>query len=265
MEKNREFKAYTYYLYHKPTGKKYYGVRWGNKCSPEQDLWNEYFSSSELVADLIQKHGKESFAAEVRKIFENGEDARIWEDRVLHRLKAPEREEWLNQAYSCGPFYANWNGKNHDEDTKQICRERALEIWKVRKSIGLEYKPHTEERKHNIREAKLLNGFYRKILVMMGIIDISYKLKVDRTGENNPMYNKHHRPESIELIKINKPDISGENNPMYNKHHTEETKNKIRIARLGTSQTKESNDKRSASLKEFNRKKREAKLQSALI
>jgi hypothetical protein len=38
------------------------------------------------------------------------------------------------------------------------------------------------------------------------------------------MYNKHHRPESIELIKINKPDISGENNPMYNKHHTEETK-----------------------------------------
>ena len=33
---------FTYYLYHKPTGKKYYGVRFKKGCHPD-DLWNKYF------------------------------------------------------------------------------------------------------------------------------------------------------------------------------------------------------------------------------
>ena len=97
--------CYTYYLYHVPTGKKYYGSRIANRCEPEQDLWHKYFSSSELVEALIKEYGKDSFVAEVRKTFDNIKETRDWEYYVLRRLKAPEKDEWLNQAYSRGEFY----------------------------------------------------------------------------------------------------------------------------------------------------------------
>ena len=97
--------CYTYYLYHVPTGKKYYGSRIANRCEPEQDLWHKYFSSSELVEALIKEYGKDSFVAEVRKTFDNIKETRDWEYYVLRRLKAPEKDEWLNQTYSRGEFY----------------------------------------------------------------------------------------------------------------------------------------------------------------
>jgi hypothetical protein len=105
--------CYTYYLYHVPTGKKYYGSRTGNKCKPEQDLWISYFSSSDCVKELIELHGKDSFETRVQKIFNTPEEARYWEDRVHHKLKVVEREDWLNQAYAFGPFYKNLSGKDH--------------------------------------------------------------------------------------------------------------------------------------------------------
>ena len=101
----KKFKAYTYYLYHIPTGKKYYGYRFANNCDPEHDLWNVYFSSSNLVRELIEKYGKESFRTEIRKTFNTKEEAFEWEDKVLRRLKVAESVVWLNQVHSRGPFY----------------------------------------------------------------------------------------------------------------------------------------------------------------
>jgi hypothetical protein len=97
--------CYTYYLYHVPTGKKYYGSRVANKCAPELDLWNKYFSSSDLVEALIKEYGRDSFQPFVKKVFETIEAARYWEDRVLHKLDVIHKDEWLNQAYASGPFY----------------------------------------------------------------------------------------------------------------------------------------------------------------
>jgi hypothetical protein len=143
MEEIREFPAYTYYLYHVPTGKKYYGVRWANKCDPEHDLWNEYFGSSVKVNDLLASFGKESFISEVRKIFETAEEAIEWEDKVLHRLKAPEREDWLNQAYSCGPFYNVGPMAESSKIKMRIAAKKRIRY------------PHKEETKEKIRIAHL--------------------------------------------------------------------------------------------------------------
>ena len=48
---------------------------------------------------------------------------------------------------------------------------------------------------------------------------------VTRKGENNPMYGKHHTPESIEKIRIAS---MGANNPWYGKHHNDVAKAKMK-------------------------------------
>lgn len=92
-----EFNAYTYCLHHEPTGKKYYGVRWANRCEPEQDLWVQYFSSSKEVWGLIKTHGRDSFIPEVRKTFSTKQEALAYEQAVLKRLKVWKNPNWLNQ------------------------------------------------------------------------------------------------------------------------------------------------------------------------
>lgn len=107
------YRPYTYYLIHQPTGKKYYGVEWkngsGGIANPE-NLWTIYFTSSRYVKGLIKKYGKDSFTAEVRKIFITAKEARDREDKVLRRLKAAERDDWINRSYASGAFYSKTAG-----------------------------------------------------------------------------------------------------------------------------------------------------------
>ena len=186
MEEVREIKAYTYYLYHVPTGKKYYGYRWGNKCDPENDLWNKYFSSSKLVKKFIKDHGRDSFIAEVRKVFDCREAAHEYEQRFLHRVKAVEKTDWLNQAYDHGPFYSNISGTKRSEKTRQALRI----AWETRE-------PDSEETRARKKKAKA------------GV----------HVGEKNPMYGKPPSPESIakgiETKKRNGTTSAGSNNGMY--------------------------------------------------
>ena len=127
-------RPYTYYLYHVPTGKKYYGYRFANKCEPKEDLWSIYFSSSELVKELIKEYGKESFRAEVRKLFDTREEAHEYEQRFLHKVKAVESKEWLNRAYATGFYFYGVGEKNPM-------------FGKVPHNKGV---PHTEETKIKI-------------------------------------------------------------------------------------------------------------------
>lgn len=127
---------FTYYLYHKPTGKKYYGVRTARGCHPN-DLWNTYFSSSELVKELIEVYGKESFDVEVRKVFENKRDALLWERHVLIRLQASRSEEWLNRNNGGG-------AGAHTEETREKIKNNNVKYWsgKTRIDISEKFKGH---------------------------------------------------------------------------------------------------------------------------
>jgi hypothetical protein len=75
---------YTYRIQCIPTGQYYYGVRYARKCDPT-DLWVTYFTSSAEVKKLIKIHGKDNFKYEIRKVFNNNEDAIKWEIRVNSR------------------------------------------------------------------------------------------------------------------------------------------------------------------------------------
>lgn len=92
---------YVYLVASRVTGMKYYGARYAAGCAPE-DLWSTYFTSSKEVHQLIEKHGVDSFDREVRKTFDTAQDAINWEGRVLRRLNARARPDFLNKHNNDG-------------------------------------------------------------------------------------------------------------------------------------------------------------------
>lgn len=90
--------CYCYLLHCIPTKEFYYGVAYRDGCDP-QDLWSSYFTSSDHITTRIELFGADAFQFEVRKIF--GEDeikARKWEYKVLKRIDAIRRSDFINKS-----------------------------------------------------------------------------------------------------------------------------------------------------------------------
>ena len=85
----------------------YYGVRFGEGCSPN-DLWSNYFTSSKKVKYTRELYG-EPDVIEIRKTFVSGESARDWETKVIKKMNMVESDNWLNQTDNTGNFY--WQGR----------------------------------------------------------------------------------------------------------------------------------------------------------
>jgi hypothetical protein len=93
--------CYTYLIKCTINNKFYYGVRWGNKVLPSEDLWIKYFTSSKVIKNLINQYGKDAFLFEVRKVFITKQEAITWEETVLRRLKVLKSPDtWLNKCIS---------------------------------------------------------------------------------------------------------------------------------------------------------------------
>lgn len=182
-------KAYTYYLYHKPTNKKYYGVRWAKNCSPNE-LWVKYFSSSKKIWKLIEIYGKESFYFEIRKTFDNIDKAILWEEKVLKRLKVLTNPDWLNQNISgCIKNEVQWlKGKNLPEHVK-------IAISNARKKTKGKYcwmhKDNHETRILKTDKELFVNNGY-KLGRTPAICKMFSELGKTRTGSRNPFYGKSH-------------------------------------------------------------------------
>ena len=91
---------YTYYL-EWASGIKYYGVRYAKNCKPE-DLWVKYKSSSKYVKGYVRQFG-EPIKTEVRRTFHGPNRIEIaisWEKRVLDKLDAAHRDDYLNKRNS---------------------------------------------------------------------------------------------------------------------------------------------------------------------
>lgn len=114
---------YVYLLKNKTTGLFYYGLRFGKNCHPD-DFWVEYFTSSKLVKDLINKHGKSDFEFEIRRKFESKESAINWEQKVIRRL-AKNSPFFLNLDDSQRPdltIQCKYKTKTISDPVTGVCR-----------------------------------------------------------------------------------------------------------------------------------------------
>lgn len=82
---------FVYVVRNRTTGLFYYGSRYGKGCHP-RDLWTTYFTSSNMVAKLINEYGKEDFDVSVIQEFPGDiESARRLELLLLQSFKtAPQ-------------------------------------------------------------------------------------------------------------------------------------------------------------------------------
>ena len=127
----------------------YYGVQYGKNSNPK-NLWVTYFTSSKYVKKCRSVYGEPNIV-EVRKIFSKPKEAKKWETRVLQKLKAVEKDNWLNKTLSNGypitprGVSTRGSGWKHSEETK-------IKISNTNKLVFSNIGPCTEERKKKLKE-----------------------------------------------------------------------------------------------------------------
>lgn len=149
-------KPFAYLLKSKIDGRRYYGIRYSKDSDPDQ-LWESYFTSSPIVESYIAKYGKDSFEVEVRKVFETAEQALNWEHRILTRINAAVRPEWLNMSNG----YRCWGARKElgytvSESTKKkmstYAKNRTEDHWNNWKESRMG-RSQTDETKKKIGDA----------------------------------------------------------------------------------------------------------------
>lgn len=154
------YQPYTYLIRFKPTGKLYYGASYANsksKVSNPFQFWNTYFTSSKYIKDLVNKHGKDAFEVQVRKVFETAEQALRCEKKVLTRFNAKFNDNWINKSNG----YGTSGFTKHTQETKdkisKANKGRKLPTktkeHKEKLSISNKGKPLTLEKKEKLRQA----------------------------------------------------------------------------------------------------------------
>jgi hypothetical protein len=87
---------FTYLLKWTASDIKYYGVRYKDSATLES-VGTTYFSSSRYVKQYIKENGTPDFI-QIRKIFDTKLQAKRWEEKVIRRVKAITKKDWLNKG-----------------------------------------------------------------------------------------------------------------------------------------------------------------------
>jgi hypothetical protein len=198
-----ETTPYTYLLKFIPENKFYYGVRFAKGCSPD-DFWKKYFTSCKEIHALMKERGVGRYLwdFEIRRVFENTNDARIWENKVLRRMKVIERDDFFNKTDNFAitampgeknPFY----GKTHSAETRQKISQKS----KGRKfSDGANKKKGRKGALHpNYRKSCPSQTRQAVAKANRGRIhteETRKKLSKAKRGEKHPLYGKKHSEQS---------------------------------------------------------------------
>jgi hypothetical protein len=132
-----QYQPYTYLIGWPEINKFYYGVRYAKNCNPS-DLWIKYFTSSRAVKQMRLTHGEPSII-QIRKVFATAVKARIWETKVLTRLKVVSRLDFLNE---------------NDSPAPPINNRIMLALTKNKISRSNKGKPKSELHRQKIKEAR---------------------------------------------------------------------------------------------------------------
>lgn len=190
---------YTYLVGWSYLDKWYYGCRFARGCHPS-DLLNPYATSSRRVKEFIKLHG-EPDVVEIRNVFDDSSSARMWEHRVLKRLKVVQQDKWLNEtdnkSISLEKCAARgFQGKRHTIETRLLMswqrkgvpksKQHSAAISKgkidyyqahVHVNKGKKLQPHSEETKLKI---SLANQGKKKTQKQKEFLSSLYKGKTFR-------------------------------------------------------------------------------------
>lgn len=145
---------YTYFVLHIPTGKKYYGSKYGKDSNPDR-FWKSggYFTSSTKIKDLLQEYGADSFRAEVRKVFDTPDQALNYEYRFLNKVDALNKVEWLNENLG-GEKFRNVGPASSKALESQRNKKQTPE-GNARRSASLKGRIISDETKQRMSESQL--------------------------------------------------------------------------------------------------------------
>ena len=108
---------YTYIIGWRKERKFYYGVRWANTCTPEDDLWNEYFTSSKSMVPLMRTLYGEPDLVKIHRTFSDKDEAILFEEQMLRRLDVLNNDMWLNQNIKGADFQSDLINKTSSKPT----------------------------------------------------------------------------------------------------------------------------------------------------
>lgn len=144
---------YTYFVLHIPTGKKYYGSKYGKGADPTL-FWKSggYFTSSEKIKNLLLEYGADSFRAEVRKVFNSPDEAVTYEYKFLNKVNALNKDEWLNENLG-GKKFRNVGPASSKALESQRNKKQSKE-GNAKRSASLKGRILSEETKRRISRAQ---------------------------------------------------------------------------------------------------------------
>lgn len=249
----------------------------GQKSFDDDYKWKNYLGSGKIFKNAVKKYGKENFSRNIICFCNSPEELNQAEYDLSVFLNVVESDDWYNLCYG-GEVPI---GHKISEDTRNKMSEAQKARWtdELRKELGEQMsgegnpfygKHHSDEVKLRLSEQhtgmKVSEEVKQKLRESQ---KERYKDPNERakcgwphtdewkqeqsermSGENHPMYGKHHSDETKEKIRNARKNLSEEsrkriseaqkkrlsvkeNNPFYGRHHSEEAKEKIRKANLG--------------------------------
>lgn len=211
------YTPYTYRIGWTKLDKHYYGVRFAKNCNPS-DLWESYFTSSKYVKEFRKIHGEPDII-EIRKIFESSNAARVWENKVLKKIKAAQSDKWLNKTNGATDFYFSSYMKEDYEPWNKgktgIYSEETLEKISQRMKGNIPW-----------NKGKTMDESFCRA-VTEGMLRVSEKLSEankNKTHYKDPEYRKRQSDAQLKIAHKISERQTGSGNSFYNKRHTDETK-----------------------------------------
>jgi hypothetical protein len=196
---------YTYCITHKITKKSYYGRNASKGCHPN-DFWNTYFTTSDIIKQIIKQEGKDIFVTKIMRIFDSVKQCQEHEIKFLTRIHAASNPKMYNRHNGSTKFY-NMNGFPHSQDSK------------TKISIANKGKPKSAEHK-----AKLSISRIGKITSLITRSKMSQQRKGKIWIHNDSIY-KIIKPSELSIYESNgfvkgKPPLSEQSCAKISKANT---------------------------------------------
>lgn len=186
------YTPYTYLIGWSKLNWWYYGVRYARNCHVS-DLWSTYFTSSKEVAIIRDMYGEPDII-QIRRTFKDQNKARMWEHKVLKRMKVIHNLKWLNKHN--GKCFTPNRSEQHKNNISKALKGKVKSKEHIRKnSESNKGKKRTPEQ---ILNQKIARDNYIKNRTAEDIL----KMSLAQSGEKNSMYGKKQSQKMIDSIAV---------------------------------------------------------------